>query len=161
MDLKTTINNAIEKYLVSFAKSLLTKFYTKNEVDEAVKHDNIDTLNKFTEDTDGNPLFNGSKIVADVHLDNQETLNKFGTSDNNKATFNGKSLYDEDDINALKINDPTQINVTLEDGTTKTLQEVITMILAGGYTPIPTPTDIDLSVAETGVAEAGTAECGA
>ena len=90
-------------------------------------HDNMDVIDKFSEDADGNPLYNGNKLATSI-----------------------QTIADASTI---------MINIT-ENGTViqKTLQEVIDMILAGGYIPV-TPTDA--TVAECGLAECGTTECGA
>lgn len=84
MDLKTTINNAVEKYLVSFAKSLLTKFYTKTQVDVLATHDNIDTLKGLTKDpTTGNLLFESKPLATEQKVN---TLNVSGEKICGEAT---------------------------------------------------------------------------
>ncbi len=70
INIKDAIINVVEKYLTSFGKSLITKFYTKNSVDGKIDavttlatHDNRKVLDSLSKDeVSGNLMFEGKPI---------------------------------------------------------------------------------------------------
>lgn len=164
-----TIREYVVKMLTKFKAKIIEKFYDKTEIDskmsavdsaittvnnEAV-HDNRNTLDKISEDIDGNFLFGTSKFIKETDYDT------FKMNVNNSISNIESSIFDMNtDIANMKGSaDATKIMIDVtENGVSSqvTLQEVIDKIISGGYTPIPIVT-----VAEVGMIESGEAECGA
>lgn len=76
IDINTNITNVVKKYMTSFSKSIVSRFYNKSQVDVLVSHDNIDTLNGLTKDTTtGNLLFENKPLATEQKVN---TLNVSG-----------------------------------------------------------------------------------
>jgi hypothetical protein len=98
MDLKTTINNAIEKYLVSFAKSILTKFYTKDQLLDI--YNKKDLINGLSQNNDDKLIFNGSILYTEDDLINIKASSIIVETDNGEKTLQDilNSILENSDV---------------------------------------------------------------
>lgn len=95
---------------------------TVTSTTELATHDNRDTLDKFSEDSDGNPLYNSKKIVADFDTSGIEAE----IADLNNRSIIGSSLdfgfYKMNADQSIELNTPipfskTSGNLDVTDGT--------------------------------------------
>jgi len=85
INIKDAIVNVVEKYLKSFSKSLITKFYTKEQLMDL--YDKKDLIKNLSENSNDKLLYNGSILCTEDDLINIKASNIIVETDNGEKTL--------------------------------------------------------------------------
>ena len=98
INIKDAIINVVEKYLKSFSKSLITKFYTKEQLIDL--YDKKDLIKNLSKNSNDKLLYNGSILCIEGDLINIKASNIIVETDNGEKTLQEilDSLSDYSDV---------------------------------------------------------------
>lgn len=85
VNIKDAIASVVKKYLISFGKSLTTKFYTKEQLADIYSKKNI--INGLSQNNDNKLLFNGSILYTEGDLINIKASSIIVETDNGEKTL--------------------------------------------------------------------------
>ncbi len=85
INIKDAIVNVVEKYLISFGKSLITKFYTKEQLIDI--YDKKDLIKNLSENSNDKLLYNGSILCTEDDLIKIKASNIIVETDNGEKTL--------------------------------------------------------------------------
>lgn len=85
IDIKTAIENVIQKYLVSFGKSLIVKFYTKDQLTDIYGKKNI--ISSLSQNSNDKLLYNGSILYTEDDMINIKASNIIVETDSGEKTL--------------------------------------------------------------------------
>jgi len=85
VNIKNAIVSVVKKYLISFGKSLTTKFYTKEQLADI--YNKKDIINKISQSNDDKLLYNGSILYTEGDLINIKASNIIVETDDGEKTL--------------------------------------------------------------------------
>lgn len=85
INIKDAIVNVVEKYLKSFSKSLITRFYTKEQLMDV--YDKKDLIKNLSKNSNDKLLYNGSILCIEDDLINIKASNIIVETDNGEKTL--------------------------------------------------------------------------
>lgn len=85
VNIKDAITSVVKKYLISFGKSLNTKFYTKEQLADI--YNKKDIVNSISKNSDNKLLYNGSILYTEGDLINIKASNIIVETDSGEKTL--------------------------------------------------------------------------
>lgn len=85
INIKDAIISVVKKYLISFSKSLTTKFYTKEQLADI--YNKKDIINSLSQNNDNKLIYNGSILYTEGDLINIKASNIIVETDNGEKTL--------------------------------------------------------------------------
>lgn len=85
INIKDAITSVVKKYLISFGKSLTTRFYTKDQLADI--YNKQDIINSLSKNNDNKLLYNGSILYTEGDLINIKASNIIVETDNGEKTL--------------------------------------------------------------------------